>query len=93
MLMLSFLTDAPPGGVLTETILLDGWLEVLVDAQVFDCTWLIKTELENILTRVCHQPATLTTLAPVEMSVLETVRSMCYMANSKVDLIVKPGQG
>ncbi len=41
-----------------------------MDPKVFDCTWLVKTELENILTKVCHQPATLGTLTPIELTVL-----------------------
>ena len=63
-----------PGGV-TDTVLLDGWLEVKIDPQVFDCTWLIKTELENVLTRVCYHPATLASLSHIENTILDTVRN------------------
>jgi len=71
----------------SDTIKLDGWLEIRIDPQVFDCVWVIKTELENILTRVCYQPQTLGTLSQIETGLLETVKHMVCMEN--VDVAIK----
>ena len=59
-----------------------------IDAQVFDCTWAVKTELENILTRVCYHPPTMTSLTNIENSILDVVRQMCAFDSISVDIVV-----
>ena len=75
--------EFPPNGV-SDCILLDGWLEIKIDPQVFDCVFTIKAELENMLTRVCHQPAQLMSLSHIENQILDTIKKMCAFDSIEV---------
>lgn len=59
----------------SSTTLLDGWLEVQLEAQLFDSIWAIKAELENLLARVCLKPNY--SYSPIEMEIVTTVQNMC----------------
>lgn len=61
----------------------------MLDPEVFECLQIIRFELENLLSKVCHEPASLGELAPVERAVLDTVRNMCLMANTAVKFQLK----
>lgn len=71
-----------------DTILLDGWLEIRIDAQVFDTTWVLKEEMEKMLLKVCDSPGSLKGLSTIEESVLETVKTLSLMDNVQVTIQV-----
>lgn len=77
------------GDKFTNTVLLDGWIEVQIDPMVFDYIFVIKSELENILARVCISPKNLNSLTHVESLIVRTVKEMCSFTKLSVKMMIK----
>lgn len=71
----------------TDTVLLDGWIEIKIDPELFDYIWQIKTEFEQLLTRVCKNPDYVKN--ELDTTVLNSVAAICLFQNIEVNIIGK----
>lgn len=72
-----------------NTIILDSWIEIKVDPEVFDFVLQIKTEFESLLSRVCEYSSQLDTPTQLDTSVLNTVKDICQFDNCSVGVTVR----
>ncbi|KAH7642753.1 dosage compensation regulator [Dermatophagoides farinae] len=70
-----------------DTVLLDGWIEIKIDPELFDYIWQIKTEFEQLLTRVCKNPDYAKN--ELDTTVLNSVAAICLFQNIEVNIIGK----
>nr|SZF06516.1 dosage compensation regulator [Psoroptes ovis] len=73
--------------IYNDTVILDGWIELKIDAEVFDYIWLIKTEFVQLLSRVCENPDYVKT--ELDTTVLNSMAAICLFRNVEVTIIGK----
>ncbi|KAH9424366.1 ATP-dependent RNA helicase A [Dermatophagoides pteronyssinus] len=85
----SFEFPPNPEGINTiaDTVLLDGWIEIKIDPEVFDYIWQIKTEFEQLLTRVCKNPDYVKN--ELDITILNSVAAICLFQNIEINIIGK----
>lgn len=76
-----------PGASVTDTVVLDGWIEIKIDADVFDYIWQLKTEFERLLRKICYKPEC--DLNELDSKVLKAIELSCSFQNLSVNVIGK----